>query len=221
MQLLREEQAWIDTLVSKGCQLQRLREERYYKDHPEDPDPWLATAFGNQLHFLQPRSWEVRLWFDQIHAVSQICRFGGHTRRFYGVGEHSVRVHDLLVFWRRSKSTCVAGLIHDLGEAWYHDMPSPIKRQSGMGWYRAQERAVQAAIWQAAGLQDVDVETIRLADLTMLATERQALLVPQTWDFPLPPPIPLPWWDRMGWSPRRARRVFLRRLAGYDLPKST
>lgn len=213
--------AWIEAEFNR----QLGRQEEYLRAHQDDlDDPWITTASGTRLHLLQPRHHELVRWENGAAALANTCRFGGHVSRFYSVAEHSVRVHDLLRSWYRDDATCLAGLLHDWGEVGFGDCVGPLKRQPGMAWYRKAEHDMQDAVYEAAKLQVAKVP-VKLADLVMLATEHQALrprydqtnLGADTMDIPLPDPIRLRWWDRMGWSPRKARRVLLSRLAGYGL----
>ncbi len=52
---------------------------------------WMQTATGRQFWPMDPRPHEVFIE-DIAHALSMICRFGGHCRRFYSVAEHSVLI---------------------------------------------------------------------------------------------------------------------------------
>jgi hypothetical protein len=53
----------------------------------------LATYAGVQFDFtdIKPENISPR---DMAHALSHLCRFGGHTDTFYSVAEHLIHVYD-------------------------------------------------------------------------------------------------------------------------------
>ena len=61
---------------------------------------WMQTFTGRQFFPLDPHPNDVDP-VDIAHALSLICRYGGHTRRFYSVAEHCV----LLSYAPSRKST--------------------------------------------------------------------------------------------------------------------
>lgn len=56
---------------------------------------------------------------DIAHGLSLQCRFGGHTKNFFSVAQHSCNV--LLL------AGGLAALLHDAQEAYLIDIPSPLK----------------------------------------------------------------------------------------------
>ncbi len=119
---------------------------------------------------------------DIGHALSQVCRYGGHVSHFYTVAEHSV----LLARWflvRGEIEFARWALLHDAAEAYVGDVVRPIKR--GLGpWFAMVERQVARAIFRRAGLP-VDHNTsaaeippeVLAADDRILADEVDALFV--------------------------------------------
>ena len=61
---------------------------------------------------------------DIAHALSNICRYGGHSPKFYSVGQHSV----LCSLVPGTYQEQMEALMHDSSEAYLADMPRPIKR---------------------------------------------------------------------------------------------
>lgn len=98
-------------------------------------------------------------------SLSKLCRFGGHTDKFYSVAQHSVLVSKLL-----PPSLAFAGLMHDSSEAFVMDMPKPIKRC--MPDYEELELNVMSQIVAKYDLLDtMDNPQIKHADMTALCTE--------------------------------------------------
>jgi hypothetical protein len=113
---------------------------------------------------------------DIAHALSNQCRFGGHTRVFYSVAEHSCRVSDLVAEQGGSDYETLYGLLHDAAEAYLVDLPRPIKHAIGLERYRAAESTVMEAISVALGLDAEVPAIVHEADNRLLVTERRDLM---------------------------------------------
>ena len=175
-------------------------------------EPWIQTRNGAQFNFLNPAAGDIAIE-DIAWALSQICRFVGHTRTHYSVAEHSVRVARICPPEYR-----MHGLLHDASEAFTGDLASPLKRMSELAGFRAVEYRAEEAVAKRFGLQSVtSPPAVKFADLTLLATEARDLLRPRHADFVLPFD-PLPGRIRP-WSARKARRLFLRMF--YSLSGET
>lgn len=166
---------------------------------------WIQTFTGRAFTPLTPRAEDVDL-LDIAHALSNLCRFGGHCLRFYSVAEHSVYVSRVVPAHLASLA-----LLHDAAEAYLVDVPRPIKAH--LGAYAAIEEWVLQAI--LTRFHEVPVflsewDLIKDADNAVLAAERDQIMAPppQPW-APLPPPpaglfiAALP--------PQHAMRLFLER----------
>ncbi len=164
---------------------------------------WCQTFLGVQFWTIDPRAEDVRAE-DIAHALSLLCRFGGHCSEFYSVAEHSIRVSHIV-----PREHALVALLHDAAEAYVIDLPRPIKR-SLPGYAEAEER-VARAISDYFGIDVVHLPPeVKHADQVMLATEKRDLMpnVPKPWEN-LPPPleapiVPLPW--------RQAKAAFQLRL---------
>lgn len=71
---------------------------------------------------------------DIAHALSMLPRFGGHTQRFYSVAQHSIACCE----WAPAEHK-LAALLHDAGEAYLLDIPSPVKKRIP-GYAEAEDR---------------------------------------------------------------------------------
>ncbi|MEL5850000.1 MAG: hypothetical protein U7M05_11660, partial [Candidatus Igneacidithiobacillus chanchocoensis] len=57
--------------------------------------PHMMTASGRDFLPSKMKPEDVRIE-DIAHALSHICRFGGHTRKHYSVAQHSLLVARIL-----------------------------------------------------------------------------------------------------------------------------
>jgi uncharacterized protein len=141
----------------------------------------ILTFSGQYVDLLDPDPDTINIG-DIAKALSQINRFGGHTRVPYTVAQHS-----LLVSENVPPEFALQALLHDAAEAYVGDVVRPLKYMADMRSYRDRESIMQAAIYQRFGLgmhqTDACRSSIRCADLVMLATERRDLM----------PPCPTPW----------------------------
>src|ERR1035441_1601867 len=97
----------------------------------------ITTFSGVRFWPLIPNPADIRIE-DIAHALSNQCRFGGHTREFYSVAEHSVRVSQLC-----TPENALWGLLHDASEAYLSDVTAPITELPQLEAYRAAERSLQ------------------------------------------------------------------------------
>lgn len=159
--------------------------------------------------------------YDIAHALSNVCRFAGHTIDFYSVAQHSVHVAewlpDELKLW---------GLMHDAAEAYIGDIPSPIKRmisvriRVGLNWeldtITACEQRLLQQIAERFKLPWPMPLSVKQLDRQMLATEMRDLMRHSDWrrdaeednvhplDFRIVP-----------WAPARAREAFMTAFERY------
>lgn len=129
---------------------------------------WILTQSGRKFDFLDPKPEQIYL-LDIAHGLSCESRFSGQTNKFYSVAQHSEWVSRLV-----PPEFALQGLLHDAAEAYCKDIPSPLKKL--LPEYSEIERRVQAAINRRFGLPDVLDFPVKVADLTMLATERRDLM---------------------------------------------
>ena len=167
--------------------------------------PTIRTRGGHTFDFTDPSSNVIDI-HDIAHALSQLCRFTGHTREFYSVAQHCVMV-SLIV----PPELALAGLLHDAAEAYLGDVSSPLKQM--LPDYKAIEESVETAVLASVGISLPLDPRVKVADLIMLATEKRDLFCEkirqEKWAVlagvgPLIQPI-------RAWSAPKARIMFLNR----------
>jgi len=168
-------------------------------------DGYIITASGRTFHPMRPHASEVDFG-DIAHALSMLCRWNGHTSRFYSVAEHCVRVSG-----RVRPRDALWGLLHDAAEAYIGDTSTPVKKAvTGLA---AMEHRLLDVIAEVAGLDMPLPHVVRVADRRMLVTEAKALMPGERWreltHFGQPYNMAA---EVLGWAPGVARQAFLRCL---------
>lgn len=125
---------------------------------------WIQTALGRQFWPIDPRADEV--FIDDIaHALSMLCRFGGHCLRFYSVAEHSV-----LLSRAAAPEHKLWALLHDASEAYLVDVPRPLK--PFLAGYREAEDKIMRAVCERFGLGADMPPAVKEFDQRILFDER-------------------------------------------------
>lgn len=132
---------------------------------------WMQTFTGRQFYPMDPRPEDVD-GRDIAHALSLICRYGGHVERFYSVAEHCLHLS-----YAVAPEHALWALLHDATEAYVGDMVRPLKLH--MPDYVAAEDRVMAAIAERYGLEGTTMPApVKDADNRILLDERAAVMRP-------------------------------------------
>lgn len=129
---------------------------------------WMQTYTGRRFYPLDPRPEEIHPE-DIAHALSLLCRYGGHVDRFYSVAEHCVLMSRAV-----APEHALAALLHDATEAYVCDIPRPLKRQ--LPGYQDLEQRVWWAIAVRFGIDLKLPAEVKDADNRILINERTALM---------------------------------------------
>jgi hypothetical protein len=168
---------------------------------PRGAGPTIYLRSGLYFDLGEPRACPFTIE-DVAHSLAHICRFGGHTHRFYSVAEHSVWCSRIV-----PPEHALEALLHDAAEAFIGDVTRPLK--SMLPSYRALEASVEAAVFARLGIGPVLHESVREADRRMLVAEqRQAMACADTWpglEDVEPAPVVLDFLE-----PSAAAQLFLR-----------
>lgn len=164
---------------------------------------WIQTARGGQFWPIDPRANEIDA-NDIAHALSLLCRFGGHCLRFYSVAEHSVLLARAVSLENR-----LWALLHDATEAYLVDVPRPLK--PFLTGYREAEAKIAIAVCDKFDLPHEMPAEVKEFDRRILTDERAQNMAP----------APIPWStdaEPIGvtlqfWSPEQAKHEFLAELA--------
>jgi uncharacterized protein len=195
---------------------------------------WMQTFTGRKVDVQEPDPSMVDIE-DIAHALSLVCRFGGHCRDFYSVAEHSLLVEREARSRRPSIRLVpqfqLACLLHDAAEAYIGDIVTPVKlacqdevvtgtRPGGTvkkSFLHCLENKWLSAIEQRFGLDhllSVSPVIVKEADDLALAKEVVALFHPvlPCWWEKRKPPEPGSESFVKCWSPAEACRQFLERF---------
>lgn len=166
---------------------------------------WIQTFTGRRVDPLAVRPINVAIE-DIAHALSMLCRFNGHCKKFYSVAEHSVYVARLCEdAGIDDPSLPLCGLLHDATEAYMGDMTRPIK--SLVPDYRKVEHYNQLTIAHAFGLPGLYNGHVERIDHAILELEcEQLMYTPDGWHLPVKP-----WFnfEIECWTPEKAEFEFM------------
>ena len=172
---------------------------------------WIITYTGKKFYLLTPTAEMVDIE-DIAHALSQLCRWTGHTRYHYSVAQHSWYASYLV-----AREFALSTLLHDASEAYLGDMNRPLKHFTSAGpAYMEIEGNVENVIFTKFGLPYPLPEAVKAADTQMLYAEKSQLMkVTEATKYEARK------WGRdeteaaitiERWTPRRAKKMFLKRF---------
>lgn len=105
----------------------------------------MITVSGRRVDVLRPSPDDFRIE-DIAHSLSQLCRYTGHTNRFYSVAEHCLNVRYLADPQDKDPQVALWALLHDAHEAYIGDISTPVKAALGEQ-LRIMEADIDAAIY--------------------------------------------------------------------------
>lgn len=165
---------------------------------------WMQTYTGRAFYPLDPRPEDIDPR-DIAHALSLICRYGGHVTRFYSVAEHCVLMSHAVC-----PECALWALLHDATEAYVGDMIRPLKL--AMPAYREAEDRLMRVICDRFGLGHQCPADVKSADNRILRDERDALMAPAPLPWTAIENIPALGVTIKAWPPYLAEARYLARL---------
>lgn len=175
---------------------------------PTNPDlqsaATIQTFTGKMFDLFNPNRDEIDLR-DIAHALSMICRYGGHSRLFYTVAEHCTLM--ALHFEERGEYDLArVALLHDTSEAYMGDVVRPLKLRLPL--YQQVEEVLLKNILIKFGMPPEIPFAVKEADLRICNDEREVLLLPRPWSPAIDdlPPLGV---EVRAWSPIAARHNYM------------
>jgi hypothetical protein len=178
----------------------------------DEPGPYIQTVSGRRVNPFAPSPDDIDL-DDIAVALSNQCRFGGHTRRYYSVAQHACIVSDQVLASGGDAHMALWALLHDASEAYLIDLPHPLKHRSELGrLYREAEEGLEAVIRERFGLEGPAPALVKAIDRSVLASERAALTM-VAWHWPELEGVEPLAIEIAPWAPEVAAAAFLERYA--------
>jgi uncharacterized protein len=140
-----------------------------------NPDSlYLELSSGRKFYVTSTDTFDA---VETAHALSLQCRYGGHSRYFFSVGQHTLLVAEIMAFFDLGDP--FEGLHHDDTESILIDMPSPVKAL--LPEYKKLERSLDERIRRFWKLPPTITEGCKRADYIALYVEA-AYLIPSGGD---------------------------------------
>lgn len=130
-------------------------------------EPVIQTYSGRYINVFEPDPEDIDIG-DIAHALSFVCRWGGHIPVFHSVATHSIHCCQLA-----PDEIKLQMLLHDGGEAYIGDLASPIKKR--MFDYQEVENKLMGVIANKFGFEWPMSKEAHTIDKQVLEMEWQRL----------------------------------------------
>lgn len=154
-----------------------LTAAEHYKLH--EIELYIETSTGKKF-FIDRPEFDIK---DIMHALSNQCRYTGHSKMFYSVAEHSVLVADICK--KYGLGDPFEGLMHDGAEGYLSDIAAPWKAL--LPDYKQLEQKIEVPMREWLGLKGKTLANeVKRADWLALFVEARSLLPSQAKDWNAP-----------------------------------
>lgn len=148
-----------------------------------EKEPMICTASGRRLYPFDPVPDDIVL-DDVARGLSNKCRYAGQIPKFYSVAEHSVAVSKWLELnGTTDVDVLLQGLIHDAGEAYFPDIPSPLhhNKPEQFAALREAEARITEVVAGVVGVPWPLTQAVKIADYMILLHEVDCLMPRTDW----------------------------------------
>lgn len=166
----------------------------------------ITVGAGRTLDITRPDTLHISI-DDIALSLSRKCRFGGFTREWFSVAQHSWNVAMHLRAFGATPVVQFQGLMHDAQEAYMGDIPTPHKDL--YHGFRELEEHLQSVIFDRFSLPWPLDSKVRAIDELMLHAEAERLLPPPVPDWVKPGLGVSAMCDLSGWTHVKAQHKFL------------
>lgn len=132
---------------------------------------WVATYTGQVVDLANPQPESIKIE-DIAHALSQICRYTGHTKEFYSVGYHTLLAYETAKKHGFDDRILLLILMHDFSEYVLNDISRPLKDL--LPEYVILENRMMDCIYKAFDVEppsDFEKEIVKNYDNFLLSNE--------------------------------------------------
>lgn len=155
---------------------------------------------------------------DIANALSNLCRYNGHTPTFYSVAEHSVLVAHRVKELGGDETAYAQALLHDASEAYMGDFVRPVKQLGMMKAFRDLDDQIQATIYRRWNLPETMLDIVAKADNQLLYNEACYFWGDKcVAEWSLTDREEIQWKHQIGWMPEEAKRMFETELREHIL----
>jgi uncharacterized protein len=137
-------------------------------------ESFMQTFTGKMISVQRPDPSMID-FVDIVASLIKQCRFNGHCRKFYSVGEHTVRGVDLIRrIYPENINLARSFFLHDFTEAYVGDIIRPVKMW--LPQFKVIEAVFHTAINEAFNFRDFDERGVYEIDNFMAMWEKRDIL---------------------------------------------
>lgn len=140
---------------------------------------WIETKTGKYVYNSEnPDDVNIK---DISSSLSKLCRFNGHSDKFYTIGQHVLWIREQMKKDGYSPRIQLLGLMHDFHEAYITDVPTPLKSYLKKDFnfdITEVEKIVDNKIYKKFNVElpsDDEIAIVRHYDLKALFVEKRFL----------------------------------------------